>query len=208
MPPLGMTHFALPDQGGLERDPQTISSHRMPGASDEILLQNAVTMEVEVVRDGNNITVTVMLTNDLTGHHVPTDSPLRQVILLVQAKDADGKELELVNGPKIPYWGGIGDPSKGYYAGLPGTGYAKILQEIWTGIAPSGAYWNPTRVLSDNRLAAFESDTTSYTFAASNGGKMTITVILLFRRAFVELMAQKGWNFPDIVMEEEIITIP
>jgi len=39
--------------------------------------------------------------------------------------------------------------AEGYYAGLPGTAYAKILQEIRTEVTPTGAYWNPTRVLSD-----------------------------------------------------------
>ena len=34
--------------------------------------------------------------------------------------------------------------------------------ELWTEITPSGAYWNPTRIAIDNRLAAFESDTTTY----------------------------------------------
>jgi len=38
MPPLGVTHFALPEAGGQERDPSTIYSHRLPGASDEELL--------------------------------------------------------------------------------------------------------------------------------------------------------------------------
>jgi len=30
---------------------------------------------------------------------------------------------------------------------------------------------------------------------------------LVFRRAFQELMRQKGWDDPDILMEEETITI-
>jgi len=38
---------------------------------------------------------------------------------------------------------------------VPDTAYARILQALWTEISPSGATWNPTRVLSDNRIAAF-----------------------------------------------------
>ncbi len=46
MPRLGGNYIALPEKGGLARDPATIFSHRMPGASDVNLLQNAVSMTV------------------------------------------------------------------------------------------------------------------------------------------------------------------
>jgi hypothetical protein len=208
MPPLGVTHFATPDAGGLERDPSTIFSHRMPGASDEELLQNAVTIHVDAYREGDKVIVKVDIANDLTGHHVPTDSPLRHLILLVQATGPDGEALELLDGPVIPEWGGVGNPDEGYYAGLPGKGYAKILMELWTEVSPTGAYWNPTQVVSDNRLAAFEVDTSTYTFALSSDSNPTVTVTLLFRRAFIELMEQKGWEVPDIIMEEETLLVP
>lgn len=208
MPPLGGNLFALPEEGGQARNPATIFSHRMPGASDEQLLQNAVTLTVDAHRKGENITVTVSILNDQTGHHVPTDSPLRQVLLLVKAQDSDGQALELIDGPVVPDWGGVGNPLEGYYAGVPGKGYAKILIEMWTEVSPTGAYWNPTRVLSDNRLVAFATDTSSYTFAAEPGEEAAITVSLLFRRAFIDLMDQKQWDVADIVMEEIVIHVP
>ncbi len=208
MPHLGATYFALQDKGGVLRDPQTIFSHRMPGASDETLLQNAVTLSVDAVRSGDQISVTVTILNDKTGHHVPTDSPLRQMILLVQAEGLDGTRLTQVDGPTVPAWGGVGDPEQGYYAGLPGQGYAKILMELWTEVSPTGAYWNPTRVVSDNRIQAMESDTSSFVFTAPTYGSVSIEVGLFFRRAFIELMDQKGWNDPDILMEQAIVTIP
>jgi hypothetical protein len=83
-----------------------------------------------------------------------------------------------------------------------------VLQELWTEIAPTGAYWNPTRLFSDNRLAAFATDTSTYTFAAPTEDDVTVEATLLFRRAFIELMDQKGWDVPDIVMEQEAITLP
>ncbi len=214
MPRLGVTTFALPDQGGTERDPETIFSHRMPGASDETLLQNSVTMSVDATRAGETITINVTILNDQTGHHVPTDSPLRQMILLVGATDGQGQALPLQDGPTVPEWGGVSKDEvgrmkdDGYYAGLPGQGYAKILMELWTEISPTGAYWNPTRVVSDNRIPAFGSDTSSFVFAAPAQGPASIEVVLLFRRAFIELMVQKGWNVPDILMEQAVVTIP
>lgn len=207
MPPGRNDHFARFDQGAALRDPQTIFSHRMPGAANVELLQNAVTMTANARLEGGQLAVAVRVTNDKTGHHVPTDSPLRQVILLVRATDEEGQPLSLLEGGTIPDWGGIGDPELGYYAGLPGRGYAKILSELWTETEPAATYWNPTRTVSDNRIAAFETDASSYVFAAPTNGKAAVRVTLLFRRAFKEVMDQKGWDVPDILMEEEIPVI-
>lgn len=197
-----------PDLGGVERDPLTIPAHTFPGASNVELLQNSVTMTVNARREDQNLIVQVSIKNDQTGHHIPTDSPLRQLILLVTAKDEKGQTLSLLEGETVPTWGGIGDPNLGYYAGLPGKGYAKILRELWTEVEPTGSYWNPTRIVSDNRIAAFETDISNYIFEATEGSQIRIEVKLLFRRAFKELMDQKSWNVSDILMEETDIVVP
>lgn len=207
MPTAQNDHFVRLDKGGVIREPQTIFSHLMPGASNTELLQNAVTMTASTKLENGKLIVEVKIVNDKTGHDVPTDSPLRQMILLVDATDENGQLLPLLAGETIPEWGGVGDPNLGYYAGLPGKGYAKILSEMWTETEPTGAYWNPTRIVSDNRIAAFESDTTTYTFTAPKNGKINVKITLLFRRAFKELMDQKGWDVPDIIMEEKILTM-
>lgn len=203
MPPGQTDHFARFNEGGMIRDPQTIFSHLMPGASDPDLLGASVSMDVSAAGTADELTVTVNILNDQTGHHVPTDSPLRHLILLVHVEDSNGVTLPQVGGSTVPEYGGVGDPDKGYYASLPGKIFAKILMELWTEISPTGAYWNPTRIVSDNRLAAFESDTSEYTFAAPVDGKASVKVTLLFRRAFRELMDQKGWIMADIIMEQE-----
>ncbi|MEW5938335.1 MAG: carboxypeptidase regulatory-like domain-containing protein [Chloroflexota bacterium] len=212
MPAGKADHFVRLDRGGVTRDPATIFSHLMPGASSPDLLRAAVTMNVSASRSVDALTVTVTIVNDQAGHHVPTDSPLRQMILLVSATDGEGQALSLREGPIIPDYGGVGDPNDGYYAGLPGKIYAKILMELWTEIAPTGAYWNPTRLIGDNRLAAFESDTSVYVFQTSQTSQVSetceVSVKLIFRRAFKSLMDQKGWDVPDILMEEEKLTIP
>jgi hypothetical protein len=196
-----------PGLGGVERDPLTIPAHTFPGAANAELLQNSVSMEVDAQREDQKLMVEVSITNDKTGHHIPTDSPLRGLILLVDATDKNGNPLALLEGERVPVWGGVGDPTLGYYAGLPGKGYAKILRELWTEIEPTGAYWNPTRIVSDNRIAAFATDASSYAFTAPTDGEVNVRVTLLFRRAFKELMDQKGWDVPDIVMEQELLTV-
>jgi len=194
-------------KGGVERDPLTIPAHTFPGASSIELLQNAVTMHVSAIRTEDTTSVTVTITNDQTGHSVPTDSPLRQMLLLVQARRPDGSLLSQVSGPTIPEWGGAGDPEQGYLEGLPGKGYAKILMELWTEISPSGAYWNPTRIISDNRISAMESDSSTYEFSSPSSGVVRIEVKIIFRRAFIDLVDQKGWEIPDILMEAETIEL-
>jgi hypothetical protein len=212
MPHVGAKRIAKPpadsSRKAYPRDPQTIFSHAMPGASDEGLLQHTVTLKANAHVQGSNLVVRVTIINDRAGHHVPTDSPLRHLILLVSAKDGDGEPLKFQDGPTIPKWGGVGDPAKGYYAGLPGKAFAKVLEELWTEVSPTGAYWNPIREISDNRLPALGKDESRYTFAASADGKATVEVKLLFRRAFKSLMDEKGWEVPDVVMTQERIVLP
>ncbi|MBN1781113.1 hypothetical protein JW948_08325 [bacterium] len=206
--PAGLNdHFARIESGGRIRDPATIFSHRMPGAMDEDLLRHAVTMDVTASRQDKSVTVNVEITNDQTGHHVPTDSPLRHLILLVTAVHASGDTLDQTAGPVLPGWCGQGDPADGNYAGLPGRAYAKILEEFWTGIRPTGAYWNMTKLISDNRIAATDCDRSSYTFVSRSEQPVHIEVVLLFRRAYKQLSIWKSWEDPDIVMAEATIVL-
>lgn len=213
MPPAGVTAFVQlpPDDPSVipPRDPATIFSHRMPGAADVDLLQATATLNLQAERSGDQVRVRVRVTNSGAGHHIPTDSPLRNMILLVRAIDADGRPLTQTAGPVIPEWGGVGDPADGYYAGQAGVLYAKILADAFTGETPSAAYWRPTRLVSDNRIAALDYDTSVYTFAipaAASG--VTVEARLIFRRAFIDLMRLKGWDTPDILMEQQTVVLP
>ena len=196
-----------PGNGGIDRDPETLRAHSQLGASDVEFLQNAVEMSVQTEQSDGQLRVDVAIENDKTGHHIPTDSPLRHLILLVEVTDESGAVLTLLDGPQLPAWCGEGDAEEGHYAGLPGVAYAKVLEELWTEISPSGAYWNPTRIVSDNRIAALETARSVYAFDVSESGTAHVQVMLLFRRAFIELMEQKGWAVPDILMEEHEETV-
>jgi hypothetical protein len=201
MPPVGTDHFARLENGALIRDPATIFSHRMPGASDVALLQNTVDLEVTTKRDGDLLTVSVSVYNANAGHHIPTDSPLRQILLSVEALDKNSNPLPLISGPLLPDW-------TGNYKNTPGLYFAKILEELWTEVSPSAAYWMQTRILEDTRLAALETRKADFVFKYPSDSSVTIDVTLIFRRAFQDLMEQKGWNTPDILMEQKIIELP
>ena len=207
MPHSGAEYFTHPEKGGLKRDPKTIFSHTMPGAGSHELLQNAVTLKLKAEKIQDDIQVRIEIVNDRTGHHVPTDSPLRHLILLVSAYDRDETPLALKTGPILPEWCGKGGPGTGSYAGQPGKVFAKVLEEMWTGISPTAAYWNPTRVVMDTRLGAFESDVSEFLFAAPESGTAKIKAVLLYRRAYKELMDLKKWDTRDIVMESAEVFI-
>jgi hypothetical protein len=202
-----LTNLA-PGNGGLERDPAAIHAHIDLGAADPDFLRDAISLRVSASNDGGQVEVMVTVRNEKAGHHYPTDSPLRHLLLVVEATDGTGAALEQVGGPRLPEWAGVGDATRGHLAGLPGQAYAKILEESWTGISPTGAYWNNVRLVSDNRLAALASDTTSYTFRQSAADDAHVTVTLLFRRAYIELMDWKGWDIPDIVLAKETLHTP
>jgi hypothetical protein len=164
------------------------------------LLQNSVTMTCTAQHEGDQVLVVISITNDKTGHDIPTDAPIRSMILFVEALDANGKPLVLHQGPVNPVY-------SGNYGGLPGKTFAKVLKDEWTGEIPTAAYWRPISIVTDTRLAAFATDTSQYTFVAPTDGAVTIKARLIFRRAFQQLAEQKGWNDPDIVMEEATIVV-
>ena len=197
MAPTGVEYFVYPEKGGLFRDPDGIASHLQPGAADVALLQDTVELELNVAgaNDGSAI-AEVAITNTKAGHHVPTDYPGRQMILVVSAVDGDGNALTLTEGPVLPEWCGT-------EAGLPGVAYAKLLRDVETGDMPVVTYWKQALIESDNRLAAFATDRTSYRFSVPNGtDNITVHAVVLFRRLFQELAEAKAWEMPDILMEE------
>jgi hypothetical protein len=176
----------------------------MPGAADEELLQNTAKLDLTAKQVDNLVIVTVEVTNTQAGHHIPTDSPLRQIFLIVTATDGQGQPLTLQQGSTLPGW-------TGDLEGLPGVYFVKILQEIWTEIQPSGAYWNPTRIVEDTRLPALATHTSRYMFVIPDyaaDAAVTVEARLIFRRAFYELIQQKGWDVPDILMEQTSVEIP
>jgi len=206
MPRRGATVFARPDKGAVERDPGRVFSHLMPGASDVALLRDTARLELVARKAGDQIQVNVTVVNDRGGHHIPTDHPARNIILVVSAKDASGKELEYLGDQRIPDWGGKGN-NPDDYAGRPGKGYAKVLEELWTKISPTAAYWRQTVVREDTRIPARASDRTGYVFRTSSAGPVAVEARLIFRRAFKELAQAKKWELQDIEMEREVFTI-
>lgn len=199
MPVGDHSYFVFPEKGGQVRDPNEIHNHHMLGKEDSTFMQNAVSMTATAQLNSKSLLVSVDLLNDKTGHAVPTDSVMHHVMLLVTAKDKNGKVLALQNGSTLPDWAGN-------YAGQAGKMFAKVLRDTWTGEVPSAAFWRPVEEVSDTRLAPFVPDRSQFRFTAPQDAA-TVEVKLIYRRAPQQLMEQKGWNDPDVVMKQTSIQV-
>lgn len=200
-----LTNLA-PGKGGVERNPRQLHAHLQRGPGDEEFMRQALRLELEARHEGEDVAVEVTITNHNTGHHIPTGSPLRHLLLVVDARDARGDPLLHRAGSTVPEWAGVGEIAEGCYGGLPGQGYAKILKDKWSQQSPTGAYWNPTTMVQDNRIPALASDTTTYRFAAPPGA-VTVTATLTYRRAFLDLMKWKSWDVPDLLLAQERVEL-
>jgi hypothetical protein len=194
------------------------------GREIPLMIRNAAKVNVKFKYEpekNNSLNVGVRVENTNAGHKFPTDSPLRHLILVLDARDQLGTSLLQVDGERIPNWGGIGKPfmdSFGIrnYGGLPGKIFANLLVEEDTNISPTGAHWNDTKFAwveansnSDTRLVPGKEDKSDYSFSVPNTGEVKVTVTLVYRFAFFDLTAQKEWwNRPDIVVTSLVCTGP
>ena len=182
------------------------------------------------VQGPNTLDVNVKVTNKEAGHKFPTDSPLRHLILVVEAEDRVNTPLIQVDGGRIPNWAGPGPISPvnivetmngvgvENYAGLPGKIFANLLVEEETNLSPGMAYWNETKPVSidsttgktsDTRLAPGQPNSSTYSFAAPDEGDVEVWVRLIYRYAFYDLMVWKEWfDRADIVVTEVLCEGP
>ena len=176
------------------------------------MIRNAASLKVKLTyqpNQDNSLKVRVEVENRKAGHKFPTDSPLRHLILVVSANDQFGFPLAQVKGEKLPDWAGAGSQNgvEGY-AGRPGIIFANLLVEEATNVSPTAAYWNKTKYAfttedgknSDTRLVPGEPQASDYFFTVPDFGEMHITVKLIYRYAFFDLMDQKDWNRPDVLV--------
>ncbi|MAG58160.1 MAG: hypothetical protein CMJ83_17885 [Planctomycetes bacterium] len=192
MPSYGATTVAVAFQPP-QRDPSTIRSHRIEGTTPEFL-EHAVELSITTQLGATSAEVDVTITNQHTGHHVPTGVTVRNMILLVEAWREEGN-LELVDtgGQSVHALGGVGDPAQGYYGGLPGKLYAKVNHDA-SGQGPT-FFTDATGITFDNRIAALASDTTHYSFQLPlGGGNFQVRARLVYRRAFRFLVDAKQWT--------------
>jgi hypothetical protein len=158
-------------------------------------VQEAASISLAFKLEGGQMKVGVTVQNTGAGHKFPTDSPLRHLILLVEARDWRNNPLVQTDGPKVPVWAA---PDYGGYAGQI---FANILKDKDTNLAPTFSYWNPVEsawVGSDTRLIPGVPAQSDYAFAAPYDRYATITARLIYRKAFINVAWQKGWHLEDL----------
>jgi hypothetical protein len=170
------------------------------------MIKDAASLDVETELQAETIKLVVRVKNEKAGHKFPTDSPLRHLILVVEVLDESENLMPLVSGETIPVWGGVGKNVSGMtnFGGLPGKVFGMILSDRDTGVYPTAAYWNPTKIEKDNRLKPAmdpaATDESSYTFSLLSDRDVKIRVRLIYRYAFIDLAEKKSWVRPDIVV--------
>ena len=124
-----------------------INLHEMPGSHSIEQLNRALHTQLTAIHLGNQLRVTVKLTNRGAGHSVPTGSPLRKLILEVRANPYSAKAMrqERVFQRKVVDQDG------------------KVLD-----LEPL-AFVKAARVLSDTRIRARETRTETFNFNVPQG---------------------------------------
>jgi hypothetical protein len=212
------TRVAAADNGGVRRSPQDISTHAFRGPADVRFMTEAVELNLSAAKSGDGVDVDVALSNAGAGHHLPTGVPMRNVILVLEAVDANGKALRQVDGPVVPEWGGSGRPQEGNYAGQPGRGFAKILADAAKSFPRANPdrrsptpHWRQSVVVSDNRIPARATDVSRYRFDHTGPGAseeaVTVRARVIYRRAFKPWIDAKGWPLEDLEIARSEKTI-
>lgn len=194
MPPFGANFIVegVMDPDPPTRDPDTIRHHGMEATGT--MVEQAAELDLAVETTPAGLEARVIVTNSGAGHRLPTGVTIRNMVLYVRAwRTDDNLPLVSTGTQLIDDLAGVGSPTQGYYAGLPGKLWAKVTHDA-NGAHPV-PFTEATGVLFDNRIEPLASDTTFYSFALPpGGGNYAVQARLLYRRAFRPLIDTKGWT--------------
>ncbi|HEB82139.1 MAG TPA: hypothetical protein ENJ11_04660 [Gammaproteobacteria bacterium] len=191
--------------GGKVRPASSIHQHLFHGGHDPAMVKKAATLELHAKHSGNTVTVEADVTNVGAGHTIPGGATLRNIILVVEATDSQGKPLTHTGGRKetLPPLSGKGG-KPGDYAGHPGKMFARPFATK-TGMVPAGGF-NADHILFDTRIWPGDTDHSVYHFKTSDSGPVSIKATLLYRWTYKPLADKKGWKQTDIIMTRKQLT--
>lgn len=174
-------------------------SHEFTGATPATL-SDAIELDLNAAVEGGEVVVDAVVTNAGAGHDFPTGISIRNALLVIEA-EVEGQHLVQTAGGVIPFYGSAdGGDDADDLAGRPGKGFARVLEGRINGEGPvvrPVLFIDAEGVWADTRIASGESDQTSYRFALPAGvgeAQATVTARLLYRRAWRDLAATKGWT--------------
>jgi hypothetical protein len=121
----------------------SVNIHEMPGGHSVTELNRALLAQITAERKGDTLEVTVQVTNRGAGHKVPTGSPLRAIVMTVEADNGVGAR----HSASRTYGRVVVDEA------------GKELQD------EAGVYQRGARAASDNRIAPGERRVERFSFA-------------------------------------------
>ncbi len=193
MKPTGNLTNIAPGRGGIERDPLSLASHVMPGATPEMLRQ-AVRLDADLQASEKGIVLEVAVTAQEVGHKVPTGFVDRRLVLTVSAWGDGGKEVQPISGPLLPSDAGFGSNRSGLL-------FAKVLEDP-EGRAPV-AFWMPCRVREDTRLEPGTARAGRWVFPRNATAHVRIR--LVYHRFPPQVAQEKNWPDDRIVIADRIL---
>jgi hypothetical protein len=193
MAPTGTLTNLAPGRGGIERDPQSLANHRFFDGSQRDMLRRCLKVDVRLSPRDQGWRADVTVQADGAGHRVPTGFVDRNLLVVLQAFAADGKELlPGADSPLLP-------PSAGKsVAGLAGRVYAKQISDV-DGNKPV-PFWNAQAEATDSRLMPGVADRSSYLFPRNLA---RLRVRLVYRRFWEQTAEVKGWPDNEITIIDQ-----
>ena len=184
--------------GRIEREPRTLSSHRFHDALSPRFLADAIGVSLTARADSDAIVAEVEVANRGVGHHLPTGSPMRHMLLVVSA-EAGAAALTLAEGSALPAWSGAD------LEGRPGRAFAKLLAD-GEGRRPVPP-WRAATLSSDTRIPAGGHDRSTYRFRRDRAGPVRVSAILLVRRTFPDWAAAAGVDVAEVTVTRESVVV-
>ncbi|MEM1080101.1 MAG: multiheme c-type cytochrome [Pseudomonadota bacterium] len=174
-------------------------AHTFIGATPDTL-PAAIDLSMQASLEAGELVVDAEVTNSGAGHAFPTGVSIRNAVLVIDVL-VDGQRLQQTDGPMVPFYGsaaGSNEPDD--VAGLPGRGYARVLEGRINGQGPIEfpvLFIDAESVRSDTRIGSGQSDASSYRFSLSDipvVGNAEVRARLLYRRAWRDLAVTKNWT--------------
>jgi hypothetical protein len=196
MAPTGTLTNLAPGQGGIPRDPKTLGNHRFFVGSQADMLRRCLKVSVVLTPEDGGLRAVVAVRAEDVGHRVPTGFVDRNLLLVVDGIDGDGKPVTQYKGPSLPEVAGR------ELAGRPGRLYAKLLKDF-DGHSPA-PFWRADPKMIDTRLVPGRGDTATFTFPAK---VQRVRVRLLYRRFWQQVAEAKGWPDNELTVADRTVDV-
>jgi hypothetical protein len=135
-----------------------VNLHQMPGSHSVTQLNKTVKLQLAATRESDRVKVSVEVSNSAAGHNVPTGSPMRQLVLEVQADPYNGTHFR---------------EERRYQRTVADRQGAVLVQEHL-------AFFKGAKVISDTRLAPDETRTEQFSFPAPPGVAVQLKATLWY----------------------------